>query len=279
MNVNMLEHEATQANIEQLRKRGAAFVEPEEGELACGWKGAGRLASPWEIFYHVRKVLSQQDFAGKRILITSGPTREALDPVRFISNRSSGKMGVWLAREAFVRGAEVTLIHGPITSRVPAPIKMVPVISANDMCEAVISSAFCGQTPPDIVIMAAAVADFRTKAFSEKKLKKDIDQMTLELLRNPDILTELGHKRGERAQPKLVGFAVETGEIEELLEQLKKKLTAKQADLMVGNFAQDALELDTNRVWLMTRDGNFSEVSTTYKSRVANKILDAVLKL
>lgn len=279
MNCNMLEHPKTRENIEILKQRGVHFVDSEEGELACGVVGTGRLANSWEIFYNVRRLLTQSDFSGKRILITTGPTREPIDPVRFVTNRSSGKMGIALAQEAFVRGAEVTLIHGAVPVAVPRAIRCIPVLTATDMLEAVLKNSFDAEQLPDAIIMAAAVSDFKPKESAEEKIKKADVALQLELERNPDILQELGQRKGGESRPILVGFAVETGELEDLLVELRRKLESKQADLMVGNFAEDAFGLDTNRVWLMNRNGRYSEVATTFKSRVANRILDVVAKL
>lgn len=279
MNVNMYMHSKTQENVAELRKRGIEFVEPEEGELACGWNGTGRFADPEEIFFHVRKILSPQDFQGKRIIITTGPTREAIDPVRFITNRSSGKMGVALACEAFRRGAEVTLIHGPVPVRVPRPVHRQEVTSTEEMRHAVMSRLENKAEYPDVVIMAAAVADYRPAEAADIKIKKSDRAPTLKLVQNPDILSELGQNKLEERKPILVGFAVETGEIEDLLNEAREKLRSKNADMIVGNFAHEAFDLDTNRVWLVDRNGRQEEVATTYKSRVANKILDMVLTL
>ncbi|MCB0320329.1 MAG: bifunctional phosphopantothenoylcysteine decarboxylase/phosphopantothenate--cysteine ligase CoaBC, partial [Bdellovibrionales bacterium] len=171
MNVNMWEHPATQHNVEVLRSRGVQFNEPGEGQLACGWHGRGRMAEPWDIYHYTNRVLAKPDYSGKRILVVTGPTREQIDPVRFISNRSSGKMGVALAREAFRRGAEVTVIHGPVKVKLPSGVVRVPVVSAQDMHDATLAAAFPtdGQSP-DIVIMAAAVSDFRPRDPSDVKL-------------------------------------------------------------------------------------------------------------
>jgi phosphopantothenoylcysteine decarboxylase/phosphopantothenate--cysteine ligase len=280
MNVNMFEHPATQENIAVLRKRGVAFVEPEEGALACGWNGTGRLASPEEIFHHVRRVVSVHDFTGKRVLISTGPTREPIDPVRFLSNRSSGKMGMALAREAFRRGAEVTLVHGPAQVKVPNAVTCIPVVTAEEMHAAVMERAFAAIDPPDIVIMAAAVADFRPATVAAAKIKKaGMGPPPLQLVPTHDILLDLGEQRGEGRKPVLVGFAVETGDLEELLGHVREKLKRKNADMIVGNLAADAFDLDTNRVWLIDRNGRQDEVATTFKGRVANRILDAVLRL
>lgn len=279
MNVNMLEHTATQANIETLKKRGVLFVDPEEGALACGWNGAGRLADPWEIFYHIRRALSNHDYKGKRVLISTGPTREYIDPVRFISNRSSGKMGTALAREAFCRGADVTLVHGPVKVDTPDVVRCVPVTTAVEMEEAMLKLAFSEENPFDIVIMAAAVADFRPKEAVDEKIKRSSKTPSIAVTPNPDILAAMGARRKGENKPTLVGFAVETGELEDLISELRSKLQSKGTDLMVGNFAHDAFDLDTNRVWLIDKFGKQEEISTTFKGRVANRILDAILKL
>ncbi|MFM1848091.1 MAG: hypothetical protein RL417_1565 [Pseudomonadota bacterium] len=280
MNVNMYEHPATQENIALLRKRGVWFVDPEEGALACGWNGTGRLADPEEIFHHVRKVVSTHDLRGKRILITTGPTREPIDPVRFLSNRSSGKMGMALAREAFRRGAEVTLVHGPAQVKVPGAVECVPINTADEMYETVMGRVFGDGESPDIVIMAAAVADFKPAEVAPMKIKKKgAAPAPLELASTRDVLLDLGQKRGDGRKPILVGFAVETGDLEELLVHVRDKLKRKRADMIVGNLAADAFDLDTNRVWLVDRNGRQDEVATSFKSRVANRILDAVLRL
>lgn len=278
MNTRMLEHPATQENIEILRSRGVNFVFGEDGALACGWTGAGRFADPWEIFFNARRLLSRGDFAGKRVLITAGPTREAIDPVRFISNRSSGKMGIALAQEAFCRGAEVTLVHGPVTIKTPGLFRSIPVSSATEMHEAVINLAFGESEAFDVVIMNAAVSDYRPAQCASRKMKKEQMETSLQLVPNPDILADLGRRRKGR-RPVLVGFAVETGEIDQLLEEVREKLRSKNADLMIGNFASEAIELDTNRVWMVDRSGRQEEVATSFKSRVANRILDSVLRL
>ena len=279
MNSNMYENPKTQEHIESLRARGVRFVDADEGSLACGWIGAGRLADPWEIFYHTRRALSGKDFAGKRVLVTAGPTREAIDPVRFISNRSSGKMGVSIVREAFCRGADVTLIHGPCEINVPKPVRCLAVQTAQEMYEAVMRETFEVDAKPDIVIMTAAVADFRPEEAAGRKIKKGEGVPTINLVKNPDILSSVGERRGNAASPLVIGFAVETGEIEDLLAEIRAKMQSKRTDLMVGNFAQDAFDLDTNRAWFIDRHGRQEEVATNFKSRVADKLLNAILRL
>lgn len=280
MNVNMFEHAATQANIETLKSRGVTFVDPEEGVLACGWNGQGRLAEPDDVFFHVRKALMEQDYRGKRVLIATGPTREPIDPVRFISNRSSGKMGTAIAREAFCRGADVTVIHGPVKKlELPVCIERIPVVTAQEMHDEIMSRAFDKKNPFDVVIMVAAVSDFRPQKTAEHKIKKKEAGPSIPLVENPDILAGLGTKRGKTKLPLLIGFAVETGETEDLIRELRIKIESKGADLIVGNFAHDAFDLDTNRAWLIYRDGKQEEIATASKWRVANRVLDSILKL
>lgn len=282
MNVNMYEHPKTRENIEILRSRGVTFVEPEEGDLACGWVGKGRFARLEEIYNQTRRLLTIQDLAGKRVLISTGPTREAIDAVRFLSNRSSGKMGLALANDAYYRGAEVTLVHGPVHEQLLAglstEVRCIPVTSAEEMKNAMLDLTYKDTFSfPHIVVMAAAVSDYRPKKSSEGKRKKSNKDEVLELSLNEDILKVLGQKKAAQ-QPVLVGFAVETGDIDDLLKELDAKLRNKNVDLMVGNFAEDAFGLDTNRVWLLDRDGRRDEIATSEKSHIASKIFDAVLR-
>jgi phosphopantothenoylcysteine decarboxylase/phosphopantothenate--cysteine ligase len=283
MNVNMFDHPQTQANIQALRARGVSFVDPDYGDLACGWKGRGRLAHHREIFFHIRRALTQQDFAGRRVIITTGPTREAIDPVRFISNRSSGRMGIALAGEAYRRGACVTLIHGVVSGplNVPRDVRCVAVTSALEMQSAVVTHTFGenGEPSADLVIMAAAVADCRPQEIGEHKIKNGDLPPHIALTRNPDILATIGERKGAALSPTLVGFAVETGDVAELLSEVRRKMSQKNADLMVGNLASDSFDQSTNRVWIVNRAGHEEEVSTTYKTRVATRIFDAIAKL
>ena len=220
-----------------------------------------------------------QDFAGLKTLITTGPTREAIDPVRFITNRSSGKMGLALAKEAYRRGSEVLLISGPVDLKVPRAIQSKGVETASEMFAAVSDELSDQGFMPDVIIMASAVADYRPTAVSEAKIKKSEGTPSIEFEPNTDILQELGKLKGESKRPVLVGFAVETGEeSEELLHSAREKRQAKNADMIVANFAHDAFGLDTNRVWIVDRNGKEEEVSTTFKSRIAEKILTGVKK-
>ena len=282
MNVNMYEHPKTRENIEELKKRGVVFIEPESGDLACGWIGKGRLANAGEVFHRVMKALCLQDLEQKRVVVSTGPTREAIDPVRFVSNRSSGKMGIALATDAYYRGAEVTLVHGPLSldvlSTIPSEVRKISVTSAEEMKNAMLDLSYNDKlSQPHIVIMAAAVSDYRPAQPAAEKIKKSGDREIIELTMNDDILSLLGQKKSG-AEPYLVGFAVETGDVEELLKEVDKKLKIKNVDLMVGNLAEDAFGLDSNRVWLVDRYGRRDEIPGTSKSRVASKVLDAVLR-
>jgi phosphopantothenoylcysteine decarboxylase/phosphopantothenate--cysteine ligase len=276
MNVNMYEHPQTQENISSLAARGVAFVEPDSGDLACGWKGRGRLAEASEIYFETQRALGPKDLLGKRVVISTGPTREAIDPVRFISNRSSGKMGISLAKEAYRRGAQVTVVHGPLSSipRLPRLITKLPVTSAAQMREVIVAQV---GSSPDIVIMAAAVADYRPASPSTEKIKKATGPSSIDLAPNGDILLEVGERKGSSHRPFLVGFAVETGTAEELVAEVKRKLDRKNADLMVGNLAQDSFDKDTNRVCLVHRSGECESIDTARKSAIARRIFDAIV--
>lgn len=280
MNVNMYEHPQTQENIATLAARGVRLVTPESGDLACGWKGRGRLAKPQEIYHHVIKAMTPQDLAGKRVLISTGPTREAIDPVRFITNRSSGKMGIALAIEAFRRGAEVTLVEGPLSGApyIPSLIKRVKITSAQEMREAVlerVESAHLFQKP-DVVIMAAAVADFRPEATSDQKIKKSSSSLSIPLVPNADILSEVGEIKGSGNEPFLVGFAVETGDTDRLIAEATRKLREKNTDLLVGNLAEDSFDKDTNQVVIVSKNGEAEQIATAKKSFIARKIFDTI---
>jgi phosphopantothenoylcysteine decarboxylase/phosphopantothenate--cysteine ligase len=272
MNVNMYEHPAVQANLATLRQRGVRVVDPGEGELACGWRGKGRLAEPPVLLAEAKRALSVQDFAGVRVLVTAGPTREALDSVRFLSNRSSGKMGYSLAEAAWQRGADVTLVSGPTSLALPHGVEHVPVCSAEEMKQAV----FAAFPESSVVIMCAAVADYRPAHRFSGKIKKKDATMTLELVRTPDILAELGARKGKRI---LVGFAAEAEHVE---RYAREKLEKKHLDLIVANDisqAQAGFESDTNAAVLLDRFGNRVELGLMPKTDMAHSILDHIARL
>jgi phosphopantothenoylcysteine decarboxylase/phosphopantothenate--cysteine ligase len=273
MNVNMFEHPAVQENLATLRARGAGVVEPGSGYLACGWLGKGRLAEPEEIVDAAMAVLARRhDLEGETVLVTAGPTVEDIDPVRYVSNRSSGKMGYRLSEAARDRGAKVILVSGPTSLAPPHGVEVVPVRSAQEMERAVAERV----GPATVVIAAAAVSDFRPAETSPSKMKKDSGPMRLDLVRTPDILQGLGEAKGARV---LVGFAAET---EDLVANAQKKLEAKNLDLVVANdvTAEGAgFGSDTNAVILLKRDGSRVDVPVASKREVAERILDEVRAL
>lgn len=278
MNVNMYEHPKTQENLRALRERGVCVIEPESGDLACGWTGSGRLASIREIFLQTMRTLGPGDLAGQRVLISTGPTREPIDPVRFISNRSSGKMGIALVNEAYRRGATVELVHGPLsgTPSISCQVTRTPVLTAREMSEVMQRKAH--REAFDIVIMAAAVADYRPAQAASEKIKKSTNPRAIELEMNEDILFEIGKKKGDSEKPFLVGFAVETGSPERAISEAHAKRERKNADMIVGNLAQDSFDRDTNQVWMALKDGETVHVETARKSAIAQRIYDTVVK-
>jgi phosphopantothenoylcysteine decarboxylase/phosphopantothenate--cysteine ligase len=273
MNVNMWENRALQRNVQTLLERGYYFVEPGEGELACHWYGKGRLAELDEVVERIEDLLSQKDLKGERILITGGPTQEPIDPVRFITNRSSGKMGYALAKVAKRRGAEVVLVIGPTSLPIPRrDIDVVSVRTADEMREAVLAHME-GCT---VVIKAAAVSDYRPKVISLKKLKKADPYTSLELERTRDILGEIGRKKGDRI---LIGFAAET---ENLIGNASKKLMEKNLDFIVVNDVTKpgaGFGLDTNQVKILYPSGEVKDLPLMSKEEVSEFILDDVVKL
>lgn len=276
MNVEMWAHPATQENVRRLRKRGVYFVDPEAGYLACKSVGPGRLAEPQQIVAHAWEILnlksefSTSDLSTEHILITAGPTYEAIDPVRGITNRSSGKMGYAIAEAAAVRGAKVTLVSGPVSLMPPAGVETVRVKSAQDMYDTVMQHL----PQASIVIMAAAVADYRPAHRADQKIKKSDDKLILELEKTPDILAAAGRVKESRI---LIGFAAET---ENVVENARKKLSSKNADLIVANdvSATDAgFDVDTNRVSVISRLEK-RDYPLLSKREVADKILDAAIE-
>lgn len=273
MNVNMWNHAATQENIEMLRVRGVKIVEPAEGYLACGMTGPGRLAGQDDILAAVRELLkAQRDLDGETILISAGPTCEDVDPVRYITNRSSGKMGYAVAEAAAKRGAKVILVSGPVNLETPAGVERIDVRSAEDMHRAVEDRV----AEASIAILAAAVADYRPVERRAEKIKKGNVPLTISVEPTPDILAEVAKNKGRRI---VVGFAAETDHV---AENARKKLASKNADLIVANdvTAEDAgFDRDTNVVTLFSRDGRDLALPKLPKSEVAQRILDEVLRL
>jgi phosphopantothenoylcysteine decarboxylase/phosphopantothenate--cysteine ligase len=274
MNTNMFAHPAVIRNLETLAARGVKFVEPGEGYLACGWIGKGRLAEPAEIVEAAVQMLRPTGpLVGLRVLVTAGPTVEDIDPVRFIGNRSSGKMGYALAAEAAARGARVTLVSGPVKLPAPKVENVVHVRNAAAMHEAVMARA----SEADVVIMAAAVADYTLAAPNAEKIAKSDGPLTLTLTRTRDILADLGQlpSRREAGRPVLVGFAAET---HDLIAHAQGKLARKNVDLIVANDVSRpgvGFEGDTNAVTLVTAEG-VEEVPLQSKSAVAGRILDRI---
>lgn len=272
MNVNMYEHPAYQENEQKLRRLGCRLVDPEPGFLACGWQGKGRLAPPEQIFAELCRLLSPQDLVGQTVLVTAGPTREELDPIRFISNHSSGRMGYALAQAAYQRGARVILVSGPVTLPAPVGVELVVVESACQMRQAVMERV----ADSTVVIKAAAVADYRPVLRNDQKIKKQGERLTIELERNPDILAELG--RLEK-RPLLVGFAAETTELQ---AHAVTKLTAKNLDMVVANDVTQegaGFNISTNICQLLFRDGRVEPLALMDKQELAELILDRVLAL
>jgi len=277
MNTNMLAHDAVQRNLQALAARGTRFVEPGEGYLACGWIGKGRLAEPEDIVAAAERIVSPRDsvLRGRRIVVTAGPTYEDIDPVRYVGNRSSGRMGFALAAAAHARGANVTLVAGPTSIEPPATDEVIRVRRASEMHAAVMRAA--GHA--DVVIMAAAVADYAPVNPVAEKIAKSDEPLTLTLQRTPDILAELGHASAKREPPLvLVGFAAETGS---LLARAREKRIRKQVDLMVANDVTapgSGFDVDTNAVTIIGADQE-QTLPLQSKARVADAILDRVEQL
>ncbi|MBP2240076.1 phosphopantothenoylcysteine decarboxylase/phosphopantothenate--cysteine ligase [Cytobacillus eiseniae] len=274
MNVHMYSHPAVQKNIDTLHQFGYQFIEPGEGYLACGYVGKGRLEEPEKIIDHIRHFFKSghPQFTGKKIVITAGPTREKIDPVRYITNHSSGKMGYAIAEEAVNTGAEVILISGPVSIDVPSGVTLIQVESAEEMYQAVMDE----YESADIVIKTAAVADYRPKISFDHKVKKQPGEQSLELERTKDILLELGKLKNRQI---LIGFAAET---DHLVEYAQKKLEKKNADMIVANNVKAdgaGFGTDTNIVTLFKKDGAFIELPLMSKKAVAVKILEEASNL
>jgi len=273
MNVQMWEHTAVQANLARLRERGAVVVEPDEGYLACGMTGPGRLASAESILAKVRQVLGlKRDLAAETVLVTAGPTCEDLDPVRTLTNRSSGRMGYALAEAAQRRGARVILVSGPTALEPPAAVDLERVRTTDEMRRAI--GAHLGET--SVVIKAAAVVDFKPARVAPQKIKRGRGPLTLELEPTADLLEEITAAKGSRV---VVGFAAET---ENVVENARAKLKAKRLDIVVANDVTRngaGFDVDTNIVTLLTRDGREVPLPQMSKQAVAHRILDEVARL
>lgn len=270
MNVHMYEHPALRKNLNTLREFGYRFIEPGEGYLACGYIGKGRLAEPEDMIAYLNayysNVSTNRVLAGKHVLITAGPTKEKIDPVRFITNRSTGKMGYALAEEAANQGASVTLVSGPVTLAAPPNVNVVNVESAEEMYHAVMD-VFAEQ---DLIIKTAAVADYRPKMVHDQKMKKKDGALSIELERTKDILKELGQRKENQV---LVGFAAETENVE---YYAKSKLVNKNADMIVANNVAvkgAGFASDTNAVTMYKKDGTSIDVPMMSKQEVAKRII------
>ena len=271
MNVNMWNHAATQANLEILRKRGVRIVEPGQGYLACGMTGSGRLAENETIIAAVLEALgASQDLAGETVLVTAGPTREKIDPVRYLTNRSSGRMGYAIAEAALRRGARVLLVSGPTALAAPGAAELTPVETAEEMLAAVLKLL----PASTVVIKTAAVADFRPKAAAGQKIKRK-GEMTLELEPTADILTELARRKTSQI---VVGFAAET---ENVLENARKKLASKSLDaIVVNDVSREGIGFDSDRnAVTIISQSEVIEVPETSKWEVAHRVLDQVVRL
>jgi phosphopantothenoylcysteine decarboxylase/phosphopantothenate--cysteine ligase len=272
MNSNMYNNAIVQDNMDKLISKGYLFIESAYGELACSAEGYGRLPEVPEIVEEIESILTLKDLAGEKILVTAGPTREPFDPVRFITNYSSGKMGYALAIAGKRRGASVTLISGTTSLPAPRGIQFISVSSAGEMRDAVMEHA----DSSTVIIKAAAVADYRPKVRAESKIKKQGGGLTIELERNPDIIAEVGKKKGNCI---LIGFAVET---ENLIENARAKMLKKNMDMIIANDVTEkgaGFGYDTNIIKILSADGGIEEIPLMSKMEVADRILDRVKKI
>ncbi len=271
MNTRMYQNPVVQDNLEILKRYGMEVIDPANGYLACGDTGAGKMPDPEVLYEYIIKALTPKDMAGRKVLVTAGPTQEKLDPVRYISNHSTGKMGYAIARRAMLRGAEVTLVSGKVNLQPPMGVRMVPVVSAADMAQAVKADA----QEQDIIIKAAAVADYRPAVTADEKLKKKDDEMNLVLERTEDILAWLGVHR--RPGQFLCGFSMET---EHMLENSRAKLEKKKIDMIVANNLKQTgagFGTDTNVVTLLTKEDTLT-LPIMSKEEVADRLLTFIMK-
>ncbi len=275
MHPRMWSNAATQANVATLSARGYKFAGPVDGPVASGDSGVGRMADPDAIVDAIVEAMTPQDLRGVRMLVTAGPTIEDVDPVRFIGNRSSGKMGFAIARNAAMRGAEVTLVAGPVALATPRGVTRIDVRSAQEMHRAVIDAVGEAMSNVDAVVMAAAVADYRPREMSEKKLKKQGDHTSVEVVRNVDILAELGAMRANGA-PLLVGFAVETGDRDAIVGYARGKILSKRVDVVIANEAAVAFGGDENAVYVV-EETSVTDIPRAHKDAVAGAVVDWVM--
>lgn len=271
MNTRMYQNPIVQDNMKTLVSYGMEVIRPARGYLACGDTGEGKMPDPEVLYEYIVKALTPKDMAGKKVLVTAGPTREKIDPVRYISNHSTGKMGYAIARQAMMRGADVTLVSGKVSIEPPMEVKTVPVVSAADMAQAVKEAA----PEQDIIIKAAAVADYRPRVTADEKLKKKDEELSVELERTEDILAFLGAHRKEGQF--MCGFSMET---EHMLENSRAKLEKKNIDMIVANNLKQegaGFGTDTNVVTFLTRDETV-ELPIMSKEEVADRLLDHIMK-
>ncbi len=268
MNTNMYRSPQTQENIKKLRSWGHIFVEPSEGELACGEEGEGKLADVEDITTQILYAVLPKYLKGKKVLVTAGGTREFFDPIRYISNASSGQMGYALARIAYALGGDVTLISAPTCLKKPYGIKTVDVVSAEDMHEAVMESF----PEADVIIMNAAVADFKPETYSSEKLKKSSEKPVINLVPNPDILKELGEKK--RKDQILIGFAAES---QNIIPNAEEKLKKKNLDYIIANRV-DVFSKETHEGWIISREGKVIQIPKMDKESSAYFILEKIFK-
>lgn len=269
MNSRMYNNPILQSNIEGLKTLGYKFVGPDSGDLACGYKAVGRMSEPADILEEAVSLLASGDLIGKSILVTAGPTREMIDPVRYISNRSSGKMGYAIAEAAALRGADVTLISGPTDIDPPPVAQFISVTTAEEMHKAVIKNA----GGKDALILTAAVADYRPETVASEKIKKDDQSLNLKLTRTTDIASELGKTKGSAL---LVGFAAET---ENLIGNASKKLKTKGMDLIIANDVSEegiGFDVDVNRVHILDKKGEVRQTEKLSKKEIAGIIIDVI---
>lgn len=277
MHSRMWLHPSTQRNISQLERDGVGFVGPVDGPLASGESGIGRMAAPADIVAAARRALSPKDLPGLRLVVTAGPTVEDLDPVRFLGNRSTGRMGFAIAERAASRGASVTLITGPVDLKTPSEVERIDVRGALSMRDALTSALGPDLSGADALVMSAAVADYRPSRVASEKIKKQGERETIELVKNPDLLATIGSLR-RGPSPILVGFALETGPPEQVLAYARRKLEEKRVDFIVANHANDSLGRETNRASLVFPKRVEPQESMS-KHRLADRILDQIREL